>query len=290
MINWPDDLVEDIGRRRSVLFLGAGISKNAQNDKGERPKNWEEFLSSAAASVADTAKKHEIQACLKDKDLLTACELVKKYLQADVFKAKLLEEYSDKGFGSGDVHDDISHLDSRYVLTTNFDKLYENRANEIQNNTVLVKNYYDRDVADVLRRRQRCVLKIHGTIDSPERTIFTRSAYAQARTEHGHFYRLLEALLLTHTFIFLGASMRDPDIQLLLEDQAFRFSGTRPHYMIMPNDGASTAVLEIIEESMNLRTLLYDPTDNHSELADSLSDLRELVATKRETLTQTLDW
>lgn len=31
MIDWPDKLIDSIARRRSVLFLGAGISANAQN-------------------------------------------------------------------------------------------------------------------------------------------------------------------------------------------------------------------------------------------------------------------
>ncbi|MDY7232504.1 SIR2 family protein [Hyalangium rubrum] len=290
MISWPIDLVEDIARRRTVLFLGAGVSKNSVNDKGERPKDWKEFLLHLAAQLPAGPQQDAVNLAISESDLLTACDLAKRYLRSDVFKKVVLAEYSDKRFQPAQIHDDIVALDSRFVVTTNFDKLYENRANQIQQNTVIVKNYYDTDVADVLRRDQRVVLKVHGSIDSVDRTVFTRSSYAQARNAHGGFYRMLGALFLTHTFIFLGASMRDPDIQLVLEDHAYKFPGSRPHYVVMPSGSVSQGVLEIMEESMNLRPILYDPTGHHAELAASLKALLAPVEDERERLTKTLDW
>ena len=290
MIDWPDDLVDDIARRRSVLFLGAGVSKNSSNEHGERPKDWKEFLLHATERISDAANKQVVSDCIEASDLLTACELVRKHLRPDQFKTVLLEEYSDKRFEASAVHDDIIRLDSRYVLTTNFDKIYENRANHIQQSTVLVKHFYDDDVADVLRRSQRSVLKVHGTIDTPDRTIFTRGDYAAARSRNAGFYRILESLFMTHTFVFLGASMSDPDIQLLLEDYAYRFGGTRPHYMVMPEGAAPAGVIDVMEESMNLRLLAYSPTDNHKELGESLALLRDLVDAQREVLLETMDW
>jgi hypothetical protein len=290
VIDWPVELVEDIARRRSVLFLGAGISKNATNDAGERPKDWTEYLQFAATLVPDLTKRQEIDGCIKSNDLLTACELVKKHLRADTFKRMLLAEFLEKRFNSAPIHDDISALDSRFVLTTNFEKLYENRANQIQQNTVIVKCYHDSDVADAFRRTQRVVLKVHGSVDSPEKAIFTRSDYARARTDHAHFYRLLEALFLTHTFVFLGASMRDPDIQLLLENYAYRFNGSRPHFIVMSRGSVSQAVLDIMETSMNLHALLYDPAHHHAELASALKELRALVDASRLQIMNRQDW
>ncbi|MCL2778686.1 MAG: SIR2 family protein [Polyangiaceae bacterium] len=290
MIDWPQDLVDDIARRRSVLFLGAGISKNAVNDAGERPKDWTEYLRHAAQHVADSTKCNEIVGCIDANDLLTACELVRKHLRNDVFKRILLEEFVEKRFSHAEIHDHISALDSRFVLTTNFEKIYENRANHIQQNTVIVKSYHDADVADAFRRTQRVVLKVHGSVDSPENAIFSRSDYARARTKYGHFYQLLEALFLTHTFVFLGVSMRDPDIQLLLENYAYRFGGTRPHFMVMSRGSVAPAVLEIMETSMNLHAVLYDSANHHKELADSLKELRMLVDAARLDIVNRQDW
>jgi hypothetical protein len=290
VIDWPPDLVEDIAARRCVLFLGAGVSKNSKNQRGERPMDWVEYLNLLATKIADPGQRTEVEACIQAFDLLTACELARRFLKPDQFKSILIQEFLEKRFEPADIHDDIIMTDSRFVLTTNFDKLYENRANQIQQNTVLVKNYYDTDVADVFRRSQRVVLKVHGTIDSPDKTIFTRSDYAMARTQYSHFYELLNALFVTHTFIFLGASLRDPDMQILLENHRYRFEGSRPHYIMMPKDTTRAGQLHVMEESMNLRALLYTPQDNHVELAASLKALVPLVEAERENLTLTRNW
>ncbi len=290
MIDWPEDLIRDIAARRSVLFLGAGVSRNAANINGVHPREWTDFLGHLASRLHDAGQQAEVKQCIEDADLLTACELARKYLSPSIFKTEMLQEYSGNAYQHAQIHDDLSMVDSRLVMTTNFDKLYENRANHLQYNSVIVKNYYDEDVGDVFRRQDRVVLKVHGTIDVPDRTIFTRSQYALARRNYGHFYQLLDGLFVTHTFIFLGASMRDPDMQLLLEDHAYRFEGSRPHYIVMPENSARAGVLRILEETMNLKALLYDPVDNHRSLADSIAALVPMVETARERIAATAGW
>lgn len=290
MISWPDELVDDIARRRSVLFLGAGISKNSQNSMGARPKDWDEFLKAAANKVTDPTHKNEVLASIGAGDLLTACELAQRHLGAAQFKSLLIGEYSTPGFSPAQIHDDITGLDSRIVITTNFDKIYENRASHLQNNTIIVKTYYDGDTADILRRLDRCVVKMHGTIDTSDKAIFTRTSYARARNEHAEFFRLIDALFLTHTFVFLGASMRDPDIQLLMEDQAYRFPGSRPHYMVTSAGAISPGVLSIMRDSMNISPLTYDPVNYHQELAQSIAVLRSQVDAARLAFSKNLNW
>ncbi len=290
MIDWPEDLVRDIAARQSILFLGAGVSRNASNSAGVHPKEWAEFLRYLASRIPVTDQAKEVLQCIDDADLLTACELARKYLSSTTFKTEILQEYSGNAYRPAKIHDDLSLVDSRIVMTTNFDKLYENRANHHQDNTVIVKNYYDTDIADVFRRQNRVVLKVHGTIDNPDRTIFTRSKYAIARRDFAHFYNLLRGLFVTHTFIFLGASLRDPDIQLILEDHAYRFEGSRPHYIAMPENSAKSGTLKVMEETMNLRALLYDPADNHKALADSIAALGPRVEQAREVIAATAAW
>jgi hypothetical protein len=290
MIDWPDDLVRDIAARRSVLFLGAGVSRSAHNDRGVHPRGWPDYLAHLASRISDTNHAAEVRQCIADSDLLTACELARKYLSPSTFKTELLQEFVGNAYRHAKIHDDLSLVDSRLVMTSNFDKLYENRANQLQNNTVIVKSYYDKDVADVFRRQDRVVIKVHGTVDAPDMTIFTRSQYALARRDYSHFYQLLRGLFITHTFVFLGASMRDPDIQLLLEDHAYRFEGARPHYMAMPEDSARTGILRVLEETMNLKALVYDPVNNHQALADSVAELVGKVEAERARLAASAGW
>lgn len=34
-IHWPEEMIDDIARRKSVIYLGAGISASSSNSKGE---------------------------------------------------------------------------------------------------------------------------------------------------------------------------------------------------------------------------------------------------------------
>jgi hypothetical protein len=290
MINWPKDLINDIARRRCVIFLGAGVSKNSCNDKGERPMDWTEFLNHLAGLITNPSAAQAVRDCTESGDLLTACEIARKALRQANFNTELLSCFAEKRFKSGEIHNDLVGIDSRIVLTTNVDKLYDMTANAILHGDVIVKAHSDIDVADVIRRQNRCIIKVHGTIDAPGSTIFTRIDYANARTKYSHFYSVLEALFMTHTFLFLGASMRDPDIALLLEDYSLQFKGSRPHYVVMPEGSTPPEVLDVMEQSMNFQTIPYDSSNNHQQLGLSIKELRIQVEEARMSLLETMDW
>jgi hypothetical protein len=102
---------------------------------------------------------------------------------------------------------------------------------------------------------------------------------------------MLDALLLTHTFIFLGCGISDPDIQLVLENLNFSFPGCRPHYMVVPSSNLSEDELDCIASNRNLNFLTYDTSDGtHIQLLQSLKNLSELVDSKRHEIAQRISW
>lgn len=116
MISWPLPLVKDLARRRAILFLGSGVSKNSRSTVGlaRRPPTWEEFLQ-AALERCQNPKKH-IHKLLKAGDYLTACEILKNKLD-DQWSVLVHEQFIEPGFVPADIHTDIFKLDSRIVLT-----------------------------------------------------------------------------------------------------------------------------------------------------------------------------
>lgn len=76
MIDWPEKLIESIARRRSVLFLGSGISANSQNATGKRPATWDVFLRRVIANqrIKIGSYEAEILKLLDEKKYLIACE------------------------------------------------------------------------------------------------------------------------------------------------------------------------------------------------------------------------
>ena len=288
MINWPDDLVLDIARRRCVLFLGAGISRNSQNSTGRSPRTWVEFLKHVAQNLRP-APRH-INKLLREGDLLTVCELLKMKLGRDKFNSIVIEEYASPGYTPAEIHETIFKLDSRIVATPNFDKIYETLANHKTGGSVRVKHQYDDDVVEAIRRSGQLVLKVHGTIDTPNKMIFTRAEYAEARSKYNAFYSIFKALVLTHTFLFLGCGVNDPDIKLLLEDSFFRHTNARPHLFVLPESALHDDVAEIVEETMNVKILTYDPAGGHTQLKLSLDKLVERVEHERLELQRNMNW
>jgi hypothetical protein len=284
MINWPSNLIEDISRRKCVLVLGSGVTKNSINNEGDRPKDWKEFLNFASENISG---KSEIKKQIRSGDYLTACELIKKELGRDDYNTLVRNEFLTPAYKPADIHKFIFNLDSRIVITPNFDKIYDTYANTVSNGTIIVKKFNETDVADCIRRPEPFIIKIHGSVESPDNLIFTRKDYSEARTKYRDFYHLIDALSITHTFIFIGCSTNDPDIRLILEDYSFKFLHNRKHYIIMSKNAVHPKVREIISETMSLKALLYDPKDYHKELTDSLELLVNKVDLKRDDLANT---
>lgn len=288
MINWPNNLINDIARRRCVLVLGAGVSKNSTNAHGNRPKDWKELLTEASNTIA--ANGRLAKQLIKSNDFLTACEVIKTELGRDAFNDFMRNEYLNPRFAPADIHKHIYNLDSRIVATPNFDKIYEVYALSASQGNTIVKNYTDNDICDYMRSTEPLILKIHGTIEAPNNLIFSRKDYSNARINHERFYRILDALAITHTFIFIGCGTNDPDIRLLLEDYAFKYPLSKNHYIIMPKNAVKQPVLSIIEDTMHLKPILYDPKNNHEVLTESLEDLVTKVELKRTDLAAQTNW
>lgn len=211
-----------------------------------------------------------------------ACELLRKKLGDNEFDELLKNMFRGTGFEPAPIHEYVFKLDSRITITPNFDKIYDTYAQSKSRNTIVLKHYYDDDVVKYLRGRDSVIIKNHGTIDTTNKIIFTQADYARVRIENSDFYKIMEALILTHTFIFLGAGLNDPDIKLLFENYATTFHVSKNHYFVIPNNTYSDLELQVYKETMHLDFITYDPADNHKELSEGLKELDAKVEDKKE--------
>lgn len=286
-MNWPDLLVSDLARREAVLFLGAGVSMNSEGNGGKRPPSWIGFLETCIAKC--TGDVSHIEALIGTGDLLSACELLKAKL-ADDWPVLLTEEFADPQFKPSALHKALFDLDIGIVLTQNFDKIYDVYAQNETYGSTKIKTYYDDDTALVLRRNYRAVVKVHGTIDEPSKMVFTREEYATLRNSFRAFNLLLDALFLTHTFLFVGCSLQDPDLRLFLEQHAFTHPSAPPHFMTMPEGGVHPEIEASIRRNLNIRLLTYSPADSHRELTEGVVELVDLVELERERIAANQNW
>ena len=285
-INWPTELIEMLAKRRCVVFLGAGVSNNSVSPAGARPPTWSGFLADAL-TICENPKAH-IKAYLKSGDYLSACDLIREKLGEEWINL-LRQKFVHPGYIPAAIHEHLFNLDTRIYVTPNFDKIFDRHALQASGGTIAIKSYSDEDVSSISRGQDRYILKIHGDIDNPQRLIFTRKQYAEARVKYPSVYNVFESLLVTNCFLFVGCGLSDPDISLLLENYRFFHTYGSPHYFILPKTIHPDNV-RMLRETRNLKILQYDKKDNHSQLTAALKELVALTENRRAEIALTSSW
>lgn len=176
-------------------------------------------------------------------------------------------------------------------MTTNFDKVYQSAATRLSSSTIKVKTYRDQDLGLLAKgsASSRVLLKTHGSIDDIGSMIFTRSDYVRLRTEFPLFQRVLSALAVTNTLIFIGCGLRDPDMILLLEDLAAATKGFGKHVCI--TDSKQSSELEkVYNDCFGLECIRYKHDPIHSQLPIAIERLQQLATKRRSDLASAALW
>ena len=216
---------------------------------------------------------------LRAKDFLIASELLKKSITEKWLS--ILEAEFQQAADTSRLHKAIISLDQRIIVTTNFDKLIENAWNEgnITRYPNVISNI-DQQVFKLFRNDESYLIKIHGTIDDSRNIVFDKTSFQRKAFSNRFYQDLIETLLLTHTFLFVGFSMDDPAVSLLVESHAYRYSDTRPHYAFAP--GKNQSDIDNLSRSIRkLFVLRYPSANNHLALAEQIEWLAELGAKRK---------
>jgi hypothetical protein len=291
---WPQDLVHSIACRRCVLFFGAGVSMNSVGADGvTRPPSWPSFLAKATEQLAAPYQKkvvREIKKLIAKSDLLTAAEVIRNEMKGEAFINLTKDAFHKPDFQAAPIHDHLFALDLRISISPNFDNIYETAVGKRGAGAITVKKYFDDDIADSLRRHERVLIKSHGSISNANRLIFTRTDYAKARNEHSQFYELLDALLRTHSFIFVGCGIDDPDIRSLLENYRYRHPYGQSHFFVSATQNFCSQIKDVLSESLKIRIIEYPASKDHGNLTIWLKELVEVVNLERIEIAKTQAW
>lgn len=281
MITWPTSLVREIAARRAVFFIGAGVSASSRDASGNSPKTWDEFLTDATELVTDSAKKRVIKRLVKERKYLLALQGIRDEANGAEYRDLLNRNFNNPAFQPSDLHACIFDLDVRIIISTNFDKIYEGYCASVGAAPGAFKtvSYHSSDLVDEIRSDTRLIIKAHGSIDDISKMVFTRAEYHKAKLEHSKFYDILKAIFLTHTAVFIGCGMEDPDVLLLLEDVRITASAERPHYALIKKKSQDLFSMSDWKKTYNIHPLEYGPA--HADLIPDLRALQKLVDSER---------
>lgn len=190
------DYLKRLTDNSAAVFAGAGLSVGAGY------VNWKELL----RDIAD-----ELELNLEiEQDLISIAQYhVNKKRHASVLIKKIVEEFAERGEPT-ENHRILSRLPISTYWTTNYDELIEQTLYEYQkiadvkhSPDQLTTNRYKRDAV---------VYKMHGDVKHPRDAVLTKDQYERYYSTHAPFITALSGDLITKTFLFIGFSFTDPNL------------------------------------------------------------------------------
>jgi hypothetical protein len=212
------DYIKAIKESNAAIFAGAGLSKPAGF------VNWKELLKEIAEDLGLDIDKEQ--------DLISLAQYHVNENGRAKINELLLNEFT-KGAQITENHKILARLPISTYWTTNYDSLIE-KALESVGKIPDVK----REAADLsitLRSRDAIVYKMHGDCTQPRNAVITRDDYDNyANTKRQAYTLTLMGDLLEKTFLFIGFSFDDPNLQQIISRiRALLEQDKRNHYCFM---------------------------------------------------------
>jgi hypothetical protein len=216
-----ETFTKNLASGQAALFAGAGLSAGAGF------KNWKELLRGIAKQLGlDVERETDLLAIAQyhvNDRMGNRTEI--DQLIVDAFKTRATRHPN---------HDLIASLPLSTIWTTNYDHLIEEafeRAHKVVDPIIESK-----DLRITSPHRDVVVYKMHGDVSRPSEAVLTKDDYvAYASTkERELFLSVLRSDLVSKTFLFLGFSFDDPNIDVVLGNLHLALSGqTKKHFCIM---------------------------------------------------------
>lgn len=193
------DFVGDLAENNVAIFAGAGMSKGAGY------VDWSELLE-------DIAKELGLQID-KEHDLISIAQYhVNEKSRAKLNKKIITEFVEDNELT--DSHRILARLPISTYWTTNYDKLIESALKEANKRSDV--KYEVGQIFNTRPRRDAVIYKMHGDIDHPGKAVLTKEDYEKYHITHEAFISALTGDLITKTFLFIGFSFTDPNLDYVL--------------------------------------------------------------------------
>jgi hypothetical protein len=285
VVQWPSTLVDRIVADRWVLFIGSGVSASCKNAAGTQPPTWTGLLEHLCGLITDAPQRRVGEELIRARDLLSAADHI-RYALARESNLTLYEQTirtavegpADDRFRPSRFFDHLLSLEPRVVFTTNYDKLFGLASQDGFRPHPLTSQ----KLGDDLRRGEPVFVQLHGSTDQMGDLVLTRTDYARASGVGRAVFDALRALSLTSTILFVGYSLDDPDIQLVL--QAVGRPGTVPesHFMLAPKPPSASRI-QVFKESFGVSVLTY--TGGHARAPKAVKELADRVLSERSSVT-----
>ena len=256
----------------AALFVGAGLSKPSGF------VDWKGLLRDVAIEL-----KLDVD---REDDLIALAQYHVNDRKGRGHINQLLIEEFTKDAKLTENHRLITTLPVHTVWTTNYDELLETAFREGHRKPDVKTT--KQNLATTLPNRGVVIYKMHGDCRQPHEAVLTKDDYETYGEKREGFSTALRGDLVERTFLFLGFSFTDPNIDYILSRiRGLLGENQRVHFCIMkwpdpPKDGGGVAQAEYEYQKRKLELRISDLSryqiqavmiDRYDEITEILREL-----------------
>lgn len=267
----PNSLKESYRDKRCAMLIGAGASKGAGLPL------WGELLGQLVTTAENDALIDKSRADMyrgllaRPEKFLMVAAAIKSEL-GPIFDETVERIFVKSGAKPTDLHHALVKLDKLpFILTINYDALIED-AYQAAGVKISANSFVDAgDVHRRLAKREFFLLKAHGDANRVGNGIVLTEVDYRALLYGNPGYRSVLSVMFTmFSMVFVGASMADPEINLLLGYIADAFSSTSGpvHYALLADEDITDAERERWMKDFKVHIIKISKADNYKELTE----------------------
>lgn len=184
----------------AAIFAGAGMSAASGY------VSWRELLKDIAEEL-----NLDIE---KENDLIGIAQYhLNENNNRSALNQRILEKFTSTATESN-VHHILARMPIGTYWTTNYDQIIEDVIKKY-NKRVDIK-IQQNSLANNILKRDVVVYKMHGDVLMPSEAVITKDDYEGYNEKHQLFTTALQGDLITKTFLFIGFSFEDPNLNYIL--------------------------------------------------------------------------
>ncbi|MDR6735414.1 SIR2 family protein [Sphingobacterium thalpophilum] len=191
--------VTEINNGDAAIFAGAGLSTPVGF------VNWKGLLKDLADELNLNIEKEH--------DLTSIAQYHSNKFKRGKINNKIKNEFTTLKEGS-ENHKILSKIGIDTFWTTNYDQLIEKTLEA--DGKIVERKVRNEDFASNIKKKDAIVYKMHGDKDSPDEAILTKDDYETYNDKKELFSTALRGDLLSKTFLFIGFSFDDPNLDYIL--------------------------------------------------------------------------
>ncbi|MCY3804001.1 MAG: SIR2 family protein [Gammaproteobacteria bacterium] len=272
------DLTKELREENLAIFAGAGLSVSAGF------VNWSELLKPIAEEL-NLDIEREVT------DLIS---LVQYHCNVNGGnRSKLNQLLIDQFCGSAKIttnHEILARLPINTFWTTNYDNLIETALSD--SGKVPDVKHTNNQLVHTKRKRDAVIYKMHGDANHPSEAVLTKDDYEKYHVDMQPFLGALTGDLISRTFLFLGFSFTDPNLDYILSRVRVSFrKNQRQHNCILrtvnrePEESEADFEYRKRKQELFIQDLLRFGiktllVDEYSEVTDILHEIEKLYRRK----------